>query len=199
MWPVAVTTTPRRTRAAALPPDERRAAIVEAAMPLVLAHGVNVTTRQIAEAADIAEGTIFRVFADKDELIDTVIDAALDSTPDVAALRAVPLALPLEERLAAAVEVLQRRVTRVWQAMTAAGVTRAKERRPPEVGSDPPEVVALTALLEPDADRFRHPVAHVARRTRAVTFATTLPTLALDHPATAREVVELLLDGVRAR
>jgi AcrR family transcriptional regulator len=196
---MAATTTTRRTRAAALPPVERRAAIVHAAMPLVLAHGINVTTRQIAEAAGIAEGTIFRVFTDKDELVETVIDAALDSTPDVAALRAVPVDLPLEERLAAAVEVLQHRVTRVWQAMTAAGVTRAKDRRPPGVGDDPPEVAALAALLEPDAQRFRLPVAQVARRARAVTFATTLPTLALDHPATAREVVELLLDGVRAR
>ena len=42
--------------------------IVAATLPLLLEHGELVTTRQIAEAAGIAEGTIFRVFADKDEL-----------------------------------------------------------------------------------------------------------------------------------
>ena len=48
--------------------------IIEAMLPLLLEHGEMVTTRQIAEAAGIAEGTIFRVFADKDELIAAVVE-----------------------------------------------------------------------------------------------------------------------------
>lgn len=66
-------------RAAPLPPDERRAAILAAARPLVAAHGSRVTTAQIAEAAGIAEGTLFRVFATKAEIIVAVIRDALDS------------------------------------------------------------------------------------------------------------------------
>jgi AcrR family transcriptional regulator len=189
----------RRARAAALPPDERRAAIVAATMPLLIEHGINVTTRQIAEAAGIAEGTIFRVFVDKQELVDTAFDAALDASPDVAAIAAIPLELPLDDRLTAAVEVLQRRVTRLWQAMTAAGVTRAKDHRPPLVGAEVPEVAAIAALLAPDAERLRRSPVDVARLVRGVTFATTLPVLALDNPATAAEIVALVLDGVRAR
>ena len=61
-----------RSRAAALPPEERRAAIIDAARPLLIEHGENVTTRQLADAAGIAEGTIFRVFADKDELLSLI-------------------------------------------------------------------------------------------------------------------------------
>ena len=50
-------------------PDDRRRAIVDAVVPLLLAHGDDVTTKQIADAAGIAEGTIFRVFPDKPALL----------------------------------------------------------------------------------------------------------------------------------
>src|SRR3954469_12148363 len=60
---------PRVRRAAPLPADERRRAIVDVVVPLLLEHGAGVTTKQIAEAAGIAEGTIFRVFPDKAALL----------------------------------------------------------------------------------------------------------------------------------
>jgi AcrR family transcriptional regulator len=49
--------------------DDRRKAIVEAVIPLLVEHGESVTTRLIAEAAGVAEGTIFRVFPDKHALL----------------------------------------------------------------------------------------------------------------------------------
>lgn len=55
--------------------DERRAAIVAAVFPLIQRHGAQVTTRQIAEAAGVAEGTIFRAF---DSLQDVLEAVALD-------------------------------------------------------------------------------------------------------------------------
>src|SRR4051795_3490825 len=61
--------TAKRGRATPMAPDERRRAIVDAVVPLLLEHGDDVTTRQIAEAAGIAEGTIFRVFDDKAALL----------------------------------------------------------------------------------------------------------------------------------
>ena len=77
--------------------------IVEAALPLFLAHGEMVTTRQIADAAGIAEGTIFRAFADKDEVIEAVIDAALDTGPLDRALEALPASGTVDADLRAAV------------------------------------------------------------------------------------------------
>ena len=60
-----------------MPPEERRAALVEATLPLLLEHGATVSTRQIAEAAGVAEGTIFRVFESKDDLVHACLHDAL--------------------------------------------------------------------------------------------------------------------------
>lgn len=66
------------TRAKPLPPDERRRAIIDAARPLVAEHGALVTTAQIAAAAGIAEGTLFRVFPSKAAIILAVLQDTLD-------------------------------------------------------------------------------------------------------------------------
>src|SRR5437763_1994285 len=108
-------------RASALPPDERRSMIVRATLPLLLENGEMVTSRQIADAAGIAEGTIFRVFADKDALIAAVIDAALDTEPLERALASIDLALPFEKALAAAIDLLQQRVVDVWRLASSIG------------------------------------------------------------------------------
>src|SRR3954451_7765503 len=98
-------TKPQAGRAAALPVDERRSMIVAVTLPLLLEHGDRVTSRQIAEAAGIAEGTIFRAFVDKDEIITAAVEAALDTEPLEAAVRAIDPTLRLEDALAAAVVI----------------------------------------------------------------------------------------------
>lgn len=57
------------TPIARLSVDDRRAQIIEAVTPAVLAHGIAITSRQLAEAAGVAEGTLFKAFGDKESLL----------------------------------------------------------------------------------------------------------------------------------
>src|SRR3954462_4410687 len=90
-------------RAAALPPEERREALIAATLPLVLEHGTAVSTRLIAEAAGVAEGTIFRVFPTKDDLIEAVLASAFAPSALIEAIGQVDRSLPLADRLVVAV------------------------------------------------------------------------------------------------
>src|SRR3990170_3670682 len=73
--------TPKTGRAEPLSPQARRSAIVEAVIPLLVDRGAAVTTAQMAEAAGIAEGTIFRVFPDKDAVIYEALRVSIDPEP----------------------------------------------------------------------------------------------------------------------
>src|SRR5450756_2416507 len=77
----------RNRRAAPMAPDDRRAAILAAAVPLLRERGPSVTTRELAEAAGVAEGTLFRVFPDKAALVQAALDRALGPAEVVAELR----------------------------------------------------------------------------------------------------------------
>src|SRR4051794_680547 len=108
-------------RATPLPPEERRRALVAATLPLVMEHGRGVTSRQIADAAGVAEGTIFRAFGSKDELVEAAALSALDPGPLVEAIRRIPLDLTLRERLLELVRLYQDRFHRVGGVMRAMG------------------------------------------------------------------------------
>jgi len=185
--PAAATKT---RRAAALPPDQRRSMIVEATLPLLIEHGDRVTTKQIAEAAGIAEGTIFRAFGDKDEVIAAVVEAALDPEPLEAALLAIPAGLAFEDRLAAAIVIMQQRVIDIWRLVSSIGTRFHEMTRRPMVVSD-----ALVQMF--DANRALIAVEPIvaARLLRALTLSTTHPMLA-GEPMSPDELVQLFLHGV---
>jgi AcrR family transcriptional regulator len=198
-----VNTRPARKRVQALSPEERRAALIEATIPLLVEYGATVTTRQIADAAGVAEGTIFGVFPDKASLLRAAILQAMSPEPAVRLLGGLSFIESLRDRLETAVEAL------------AAGIAH----RAPLIaavrglvgGSDDPvftaqimrgrdEIIeALTGLIEPDRALLRRSPAEVARQLIVFVFAMHGGAFVTDEPLTSKDVVSLLLDGVLIR
>ena len=174
-------------------PEARREMIVDAAFPLILEHGERVTTRQIADAAGIAEGTIFRAFADKDDLIAAVVATALDQEPLEAELHAIDPSQPLEKCLEAAVAAIQLRVIDVWRLLSAVGPRFHEHPARPR-----PPLRGLVRMFEAHRDRLAVKPTEAAKRLRALTLATTHPLLN-DAPLSSRDVTKQFLYGVHVR
>lgn len=192
-------TTAARARASALPAEERRAAILDATVPLLFEHGTAITTRQIAAAAGVAEGTIFRVFADKETLIAAAVEQAFDPAPIEAELVAIDPSLDLDARCVAAVEVLQRRVASMWRILTAVGVANLPESERDKTERPTTILHALASVLEPDRAQLCTEPMRAADMLRGLTFASCHPALTVDVPLTPREIVSVVLDGIRTK
>jgi AcrR family transcriptional regulator len=177
------------SRAAALPRDERRAAIVAATVPLLIEHGAAaLTTRQIAAAAGVAEGTLFRVFPDKDALLRAAVEAACDPAGTESALAAIDASLPLAELLLQVVTVLQRDYAQAWRVMSATPPDGDWEKATP--------LPALVRLLTAHRGELSLPPARSAGQVAAVTLALSHPAIYPGAPAPAGEVVALLVNGL---
>lgn len=188
-------------RAPAMAPDDRRSAIVAVALPLLREHGVALTTRQVAEAAGIAEGTVFRAFGSKDELVKACVAAVFDSTPAVAELRGIDTTLSLDERLAAGVGVMQRHVERVVGIISVLHHTGAPgpvSTKRPRGSRDPAVDAAFADLIGNDADALRKPVAEVVALLQLLTLSSVHPLMSTGR-LDAAEIVDVVLDGTRKK
>jgi AcrR family transcriptional regulator len=164
--------TTARRRAPGMSTIDRREMIVAAALPLLVEYGAAVSTQQIAKAAGIGEATIFRAFADKEELLTACVAAALRNDHVLAELDAVPLDQPLAARLTEAAATLHaylERMGAVIGAVHSAG--RRGERAEPSgddgvaggrAGATERTRQAVIRLLEPDRAALRLPVEELA-------------------------------------
>ncbi len=191
-------------RAAALPPDERRRALVEAVVPLLLEHGAGVTTRQIAEAAGVAEGTLFRVFDDKQALLHAAAHAMLDPERTRRELDATDRGLTLEQMVSTVAEQQIAAMSRTMQVLMALrhGPRPAGDRPGP-----PPFVLeahralleGLTARFERHRGELRVEPARAALLLRALLFGCRQPWSDEPHTLTGEEIAAALLTGVLSR
>jgi AcrR family transcriptional regulator len=181
-----------RARAKPLPTDDRRAMIIDAVIPLIMEHGRAVTTRQIADAADIAEGTIFRVFADKDALIDAAVEKFLDPTAVNRSLRAIDSELPLEAKVNDILFQLRSRMTGIFGIMSAIGMAGPPPRRP---SADNFEDV-IADVLRPDLERLQIPLDRIASFVRLVAFASAIPQFNQGREISTADLAHVITYGI---
>lgn len=187
-------------------PDERRAAIVAATLPLLVEQGAAVTTGQIAVASGVAEGTVFRAFTDKQELLGACLHAAFDPADPIAAVREIPRELPVAQRLLRASAA----VAEHWdRAMQVAHAVRAHCSGPPDPRHrglvDPGEKMralsaALADLLAPDAAKLRLSPERTAQIyllavTSGQMLRSRMAALGAPDPGDADELIEVFLHG----
>jgi AcrR family transcriptional regulator len=185
-------------------PEQRREMILQAAVPLVVEYGAAVTTSQIARAAGIAEGTVFRVFADKEELVGACVAEAIRPDRTVTEIASISLDQPLADRLTEAVDAMSAHLGRMGALIGALQATGAGPRRHAPPGGEecaPPDRRtatiptrdAIADLFEPERDVLRLPPVQVASIFVSLMFQLAAGS-APDEPSTA-DVIDLFLHG----
>jgi AcrR family transcriptional regulator len=187
----------KRRRVPALAPEERRAALIDATIPLLHEHGVDVSTKQIAAAAGVAEGTIFGVFETKTSLVVCSVIKALDPQPTLEALAAIDPALPLRDRLSQAAELIHTRFAENVQIMNAARkLIFTGEASAQMISNRHTLQAALTEVIAPDAEHLRRSPAEVASLLLLFCGANTYGPFGDPDHFSGAETASLLLDGL---
>jgi AcrR family transcriptional regulator len=184
---------------------DRRRAILNAVIPLLIEKGASLTTAEMAEAAGIAEGTIFRVFPDKSALIYEAVKATMDPHAVAAAIDAIDPSTPLRAQLREAAAVLLDHFNRgialaeLLRSMPVVhGAARCDVRR---LITEANAVIsaALSELFERHGEVLRLPPPKAIAALRGLIFASGHPLLPPGERLTIDEVVAVLLSGVTRR
>ncbi|MGM1057892.1 TetR/AcrR family transcriptional regulator [Saccharothrix sp. Mg75] len=195
-------TTRRRRRAPAMSPEDRREAIVRATVPLLFVHGANVTTSQIAQAAGIAEGTVFRAFKDKRELVRACVRSVLAVDAELELIDRAGAADTLAERLAGAIGAVSGYLDRMWSlgsVLRESGYDPHAEEG--EHKGPPVEMQRISgrvaSLFGPDAARLRVDADLAARLLLGLVFTNRMQGRGFgDSTAEVDQLVEVFLHGV---
>lgn len=190
-------------------PDERREAIVHALVPLLAERGGDVTTRDIAQAAGIAEGTIFRVFPDKRSLMLAAAEEAVNPADGRAAFEESIAGLPdLRAKVVVTAQRVQDRMQMTLSVMMAVRSHLHWEHEHHKERLGPPDFVLraqaelhsrLTSLFEPHRAELAVEPEVAALALRSLIFGASRPELRMTPALDADQIADLLLQGVRTR
>ncbi|MER6663025.1 TetR/AcrR family transcriptional regulator [Amycolatopsis japonica] len=187
--------------------DERRRMIVQSVLPLLVEHGAGVTSSQIARAAGIGEGTVFRVFKDKDELFATCFTEALKPDQVLDAIAVIDLEQPLDDRLIEAADALSAHLQRMGALMAVMhGSGRRLDHRHDDRGDrrdrrkESMSVMrdAMAELFEPEKDRLRLPPSQSAALFLSLLFSGRIRFCETGDEPTTMELVDVFLNGALA-
>lgn len=177
-----------------MPVEDRQSMIVDAVIPLLLEHGANITSRQIAEEAGVAEGTIFRAFGDKETLIRAAVEKYFDPQPMRAQLAHISPQDPLRDKIKAAIGILQARFSGVLAMMSALGHNERPEFARDKSRSNYAGIVA--GLVQPELDRLNLPADRIGALLRLVAFSTSIPQFNESVGFTLDELTDIVLYGI---
>jgi AcrR family transcriptional regulator len=186
-----------RVRAKPMSVDERRSMIVDAIIPLLIEHGREVSTRDIADAAGIAEGTIFRVFADKEEIFGAAVEKFLDPAPLHRGLRAIDPELPLEAKVNDILFQMRSRMTGILGMMQAMGMAGPPPRRPSASNENFSDII--TEVLRADLDALTLPPERIASFIRLIAFASAIPHFNQGQEIPTAELARMITYGIAGR
>ncbi|MET0715554.1 MAG: TetR/AcrR family transcriptional regulator [Mycetocola sp.] len=180
------------TRATPLPPHDRRSSIVDAVLPLILEQGGGVTSRQLAEAAGVAEGTIFRAFGDKKSLLQAAVSRYLDPEPLLTELAAIDPGWPLEQKIRSILAALRRRFDGVFRVMS----TLSEEDRPTPASLREDIERLVAAALAPNSASLRWSPAQIAQLARLLAFSSSFPLLTTGSEFSDEDLADFVLHGI---
>jgi AcrR family transcriptional regulator len=193
-------------------PDDRRKAIVSVLVPLIAERGGDVSTKEIAAAAGIAEGTIFRVFPDKRSLMLAAAEEAINPADGQRAFDdAIAGLTTLGEKVVVVAERVQQRMHLTMSVMIATRshlmATHDHATAPAGKPGPPPFVVKaqadlnmrLTGLFEAHRKELAVSPDVAAAALRSLVFGAGRFELGLGPSLTPVQIADLVLNGVLRR
>ncbi len=199
-------------RATSMSPDDRRKAIVTALVPLLVERGGEVTTREIAQAAGIAEGTIFRVFPDKKSLLMAAAEEAINPAGGQELFdKAMADVTDLRDQIVLAAQRVLDRMLLTMSVMVAVRphlIQAFHEDPDSKKHMGPPAFVLkaqedlhlrLTGVFEPHRDELAVEPEVAATALRSLIFGASRPELGMKAVLTADQIADIVLGGVLRR